>query len=162
MHHRAMPTDSILTADDLAFLSAARTAVLATIDGGGLPRLVPICFVVTESPRLVLHSPLDEKPKRTGDPHMLARVRDVAERPEVSVLVDRWSEEWDRLGWIRLYGLAALVEPAGNPLDGAEHGAVVAALRGKYPQYREQRLEDRPLIRIVVERCRSWGNLEGE
>jgi PPOX class probable F420-dependent enzyme len=162
MHHRAMPTNSILTADELAFLVAARTAVLATIDEGGLPRLVPICFVVTESPRLLLHSPLDEKPKRIGDPHMLARVRDIAERPEVSVLVERWSEDWGRLGWLRLYGLAALLEPAGDPLDGAEHGAVVAALRGKYPQYRVQQLEDRPLIRIVLERCRSWGNLGGE
>jgi PPOX class probable F420-dependent enzyme len=161
MHHRAMPTDSILTTDELVFLVGARTGVLATIDEGGLPRLVPICFVVTEWPRLQLHSPLDDKPKRIGDPHMLARVRDIAERPEVSVLVDRWSEDWDRLGWLRLYGIAALVEPTGNALDGAEHGAIIAALRGKYPQYREQRLEDRPLIRIVVERCRSWGNFGG-
>ena len=92
----------------------------------------------------------------------MTRVRDIAERPEVSVLVERWSEDWGRLGWLRLYGLAALLEPAGDPLDGAEHGAVVAALRGKYPQYRVQQLEDRPLIRIVLERCRSWGNLGGE
>jgi PPOX class probable F420-dependent enzyme len=112
---------------------------------------------VTESPRLVIHSPLDEKPKRVVDPHDLERVRDILERPEVALLVDRWSEDWSRLGWLRLRGLAEVVEPGDQ---GEEHAAAVAALRGKYPQYETHRLEERPLIRIVIERSRSWGNLE--
>ena len=51
-------------------------------------------------------SPLDEKPKRSADPHDLARVRDVLARPAVSLLVHRWDEDWSRLGWVRLDGLA--------------------------------------------------------
>jgi PPOX class probable F420-dependent enzyme len=159
MHHRTMPTDPLLAPTELAFLTAARTAVLATIDDGGVPRLVPICFVVTESPRLVLHSPLDEKPKRVADPHDLQRVRDIVERPEVALLVDRWSEDWSRLGWLRLRGLADLVEPDDAAAAG-EHSGAVAALRRKYPQYEAHRLEERPLLRIVIERSRSWGNLD--
>jgi PPOX class probable F420-dependent enzyme len=157
MHHPTMSTEPLLAPTELAFLSAARTAVLATIDDGGAPRLVPICFVVTDSPSLVVYSPLDEKPKRVLDPHDLRRVRDILERPEVALLIDRWSEDWSRLGWLRLRGLADMIEP-GDP--GEEHADAVAALRGKYPQYKTHRLEDRPLIRIVIRRSRSWGNLE--
>jgi PPOX class probable F420-dependent enzyme len=159
MHHRTMSTDSILTSSELAFLTAARTATLATIDDGGLPRLVPICFVVTEQPRLVVYSPLDEKPKRVPDAHDLARVRDILERPEVALLVDRWSEDWGHLGWLRLRGIADLVEP-GDTAAADEHRTVVAALRRKYPQYASHDLEERPLIRIAIERSRSWGNVD--
>ena len=158
MHHRTVSTEPLLTPTELGFLAAARTAVLATIDDGGVPRLVPICFVVTESPRLVLHSPLDEKPKRVADPHDLQRVRDIVERPEVALLIDRWSEDWSRLGWLRLRGIAELVEPGGAGVA-LEHSGAVAALRRKYPQYETHRLKGRPLIRIVIERSRSWGNL---
>jgi PPOX class probable F420-dependent enzyme len=158
MHHRTMSTDSNLTSAELRFLGAARTAVLATIEGGGLPRLVPICFIVAELPRLVLYSPLDEKPKRVADTHQLSRVRDILERPEVALLVDRWTEDWNHLGWLRLQGIADLVEP-GDTAAAVEHGAAVAALRRKYAQYETHRLEERPLIRIVIERSRSWGNL---
>jgi PPOX class probable F420-dependent enzyme len=161
MHHPTMSTDSILTSTELAFLTEARTATLATIDDGGLPRLVPICFVVTEAPRLVVYSPLDEKPKRVPDAHDLARVRDILERSEVALLVDRWSEDWSRLGWLRLRGIADLVEPD-DAVAGGEHRAAVAALRRKYPQYATHDLEERPLIRIAIEGSRRWGNLEGE
>jgi PPOX class probable F420-dependent enzyme len=159
MHHRTMSTGPLLSPTELAFLAAARTAVLATIDDGGAPRLVPICFVVTESPRLMLHSPLDEKPKRVVDPHDLRRVHDILERPEVALLIDRWSEDWTRLGWLRLRGLADLVEPDDASAEG-EHATAVAALRRKYPQYETHLLEERPLIRVLIERSRSWGNLD--
>ena len=157
-----MSTEPLLTSIEVGFLMAARTAVLATIDDGGVPRLVPICFVVAESPRLVVHSPLDEKPKRVVDPHGLQRDRDIVERPEVALLIDRWSEDWSRLGWLRLRGIADLIEPGGGTAGdaGAEHATAVAALRRKYPQYKTHRLEERPLIRIVIERSRSWGNLQ--
>jgi hypothetical protein len=36
-------TEPILSVAELQFLSAARRAVLATIDEGGMPRLVPCC-----------------------------------------------------------------------------------------------------------------------
>jgi PPOX class probable F420-dependent enzyme len=158
MHHPTMSTDSILTSTELAFLAAARTATLATIDDGGLPRLVPICFVATEQPRLVVHSPLDEKPKRVHDTHDLARVHDILVWPEVALLVDRWSEDWGRLGWLRLRGIADLIEPD-DAAASEEHRTAVGALRRKYAQYASHALEERPLIRIVIEGSRSWGNL---
>jgi len=138
-----------------------RVAVLATEDPLGRPRLVPICFVLAPDAdsfgRARLYSPLDEKPKRTTDPHRLARVRDLLVLPDATLLVDRWSEDWQRLGWVRMYARAELLEPEAGERD--EHAAAVAALRAKYPQYASHRLEERPIIRLSVDRAVSWGDL---
>jgi PPOX class probable F420-dependent enzyme len=151
-----MTPGSALSSTQRAFLADARRAVLATIDPTGRPRLVPICLVL-DGPRDIVYSPLDEKPKRVDDVRQLARVRDVLARPEVSLLVDRWDEDWTRLAWLRLAGHADLLEPT----EGHEHAAVVAALRDKYTQYAGHDLMTRPIIRIAIERATSWGDLGG-
>jgi PPOX class probable F420-dependent enzyme len=140
-----------------AFLDTARTATLATIAPDGRPRLVPICFVVgTDGPdgRARLYSPIDDKPKSVADPLRLARVRDLLARPSATLLVDRWSEDWTRLGWVRLEASAEVLEPGTG-----EGGVVVDALRTKYPQYDSHRLEERPILRFTVERAVTWGDL---
>jgi hypothetical protein len=58
------------------------------------------------------------------------------------------------IAWLRAEGRAATLAPDAAP---AEHSAAVAALRGKYPQYATHRLEERPLIRIALERVVDWG-----
>jgi PPOX class probable F420-dependent enzyme len=155
-------TEPILSVAELQFLSAARRAVLATIDEGDLPRLVPCCFTVSErgdeTSSLVLHTPIDNKPKRSEDPHVLARVRDILLRPEVALLVDRWSEDWSRLGWLRLRGRAELLEPD-DPAVAEERVRAIDALRAKYAQYADHALEERPVIRISVESASRWGDL---
>ncbi len=155
----------ISTPDDRrhSFLSAARTATLATLAPSGRPRLVPICFVVgPDAPdgRARLYSPLDDKPKQSDDPHELARVRDILVLPEATLLIDRWAEDWTRLGWIRLDTRAEMLEP--EPHELAEHAAAVDALRAKYPQYATHRLEDRPILRFTVIRSVSWGSLDAD
>jgi PPOX class probable F420-dependent enzyme len=143
----------------LELLRSARRGVLVTIAADGTPRPVPLAYAAVETgDGLVLYSALDEKPKRVEDPRELARVRDIRERPRVAVLVDRWDEDWSRLAWVRLTGTASVLEPADGP---EEHGRGVAALRARYPQYATQRLEERPLIRISVERSRSWAAASG-
>ena len=145
----------ILTTPQRIFLTWARTGVLATIAPDGRPRTVPICFVL-EGPEPVLWTPIDDKPKRADDPLALARVRDIEADPRVTVLVDRWDEDWARLAWLRASGTAKLALPGARG-----HGpAILAALRGKYSQYATHDLEARPLIRIELERVTSWGALE--
>ena len=95
----------VLTAAERDLLATARRATLATVAPDGRPRLVPICFVVIDD---VLWSPLDEKPKSVDDVRSLARVRDIVERPTASVLVDRWSEDWSELAWVRITGRATM------------------------------------------------------
>lgn len=143
-----------------AFVEDARSATLATIAPDGRPRLVPICFVVggvVPGQATRIHSPIDEKPKGTTDPWSLARVRDLIDRPHAAILVERWSEDWSQLGWLRLEVRGEILEPAGP--DRAEHEAVVAALRAKYPQYATHQLDDRPILSFTVERAVAWGAL---
>jgi PPOX class probable F420-dependent enzyme len=149
----------LLSPTERRFVEAARRAVLATLDADGFARLVPICFAVEPDERggtpMAIWTPLDDKPKTSADRLALARVRDILVRPVVSLLIDRWSEAWEELGWIRLRGSASLAAA-----DHPSHPAMVAALRARYPQYVAHALEDRPMIRIVVETASSWGNLE--
>lgn len=153
-----MPPETVLSADQRAFLGPARRAVLATIAADGRPRLVPICFVL-DAARPILYTPIDEKPKREDDPLALARVRDITADPRVSILVDRWDEDWAQLAWLRAHGRAVVLDPAAAA---EEHGPAVAALRAKYAQYEAHRLESRPLIRVTLERVTTWGSLGGE
>jgi PPOX class probable F420-dependent enzyme len=145
-----------LDARELAFLVAARRAILATIDPYGRPRPVPICFIVdaADPARVRLLTPLDDKPKATDDRRTLARVRDIHARPEVSVLVERWDEDWSRLGWLRLNGRATLLEPTDVP------PGTVGRLRDKYPQYAAHALGSSPMITIDIDRVTSWGTLD--
>jgi PPOX class probable F420-dependent enzyme len=147
-----MPSEPLLSGEQRTFLQAARRAVLATIAPDGHPRLVPICFVVTGDPP-ILYTPIDEKPKRDVDPLSLARVHDIQSDPQVTVLVDRWDEDWTRLAWLRAEGQATLLDAN----TAGEHAAAVAALRAKYLQYATHRLEQRPIIGVTIERVIGWG-----
>jgi hypothetical protein len=71
----------------------------------------------------------------------------------VTVLIDRWDEDWGHLAWLRCDARAGLTD------DLDERTAAIDALRAKYPQYATHDLESRPLIRIKIERVRSWGDL---
>ncbi len=144
----------ILSDQNRRFLTATRRAVLVTIASDGRPRPVPICFVLAADDPTV-YTPLDDKPKRTDDPLTLARVRDLSADPRVSILADRWDEDWTRLAWLRAEGRASLVMPGPG-----EHARAVEALRATYPQYETHRLDDRPLIRIDIERVTTWGDLD--
>jgi len=139
-----------LTGEQRSFVAQARTATLGTIAENGRPRLVPICFVLDGD---LLFTPIDEKPKQTSDPRTLARIRDIERRADVTVLIDRWDEDWNRLAWLRIDARASLTE------DPVERARAIAALRAKYPQYADHHLGARPLIRIAIERVRSWGDL---
>jgi PPOX class probable F420-dependent enzyme len=156
----AMP-DPVLTADQRAFVTQTRRAVLATLTPDSRPRLVPICFVLSDVVdrlgRPLLYTPIDEKSKSTPDPRGLARVRDLLVLPDATVLVDRWSEDWERLGWVRLYARGEILEP--QPHERDEHTTAVAALRAKYEQYASHHLEDRPIIRLAVTAAVAWGDL---
>ena len=142
-----------MTDRERRFLTAQRRAILVTIAPDGRPRPVPVCFVLADD-AAVLYTPLDDKPKQTDDPVTMARVRDLQRDPRVSVLADHWDEDWSRLGWLRAEGHATLLDP------GVEHASAIAALRAGYRQYLTHRLDDRPLIRIEIDRVTSWGALD--
>ena len=134
-------------ADTWAFLSAHRVARLATIDDQGRPHIVPVCFVVDDH---AIYLPLDDKPKRVA-PTRLRRVRNLVARPDVSLLVDDFREDWTKLAWLLVRGRALLIEP-----ESKEHENAVALLREKYSQYREMAIDIQPLIKVVPVTSRRW------
>lgn len=94
---------------------------------------------------------IDLKPKRTT---RLKRLRNIEENPAVALVIDRYDEDWSRLGWLMVQGVASVIE------SGPQHVAAVAALAEKYLQYGDMVLDDRPIVRIVPERVSSWGDLD--
>jgi coenzyme F420-0:L-glutamate ligase / coenzyme F420-1:gamma-L-glutamate ligase len=135
-----------------AFLGQARVAHLATADAASQPHVVPIVFVVLDGR---LYSPLDAKPKRVPAGR-LKRVRNLAANPRVAVVVDRYAEDWTRLGYVLWQGRARLLDA------GAEADRARAALRGKYSQYTDHALglDAATLIFVEPERVVAWGSLE--
>ena len=88
----------------------------------------------------------------------LARVRDITERSRVTILFERWDEDWSRLAWLRARGTASIVE---SWEDAEAHRRVVQAMRAKYPQYRAHAIDASPMIRVVIDEVSSWSAAEG-
>ena len=101
----------------------AHVARLATTRADGRPHIVPICFSL-DGDRLV--SVVDGKPKRSTD---LLRLANVRAHDAVSLLVDHYDDDWTRLWWVRLDGMAEVV------VAGSLYEDAIARLTTKYPQY---------------------------
>jgi PPOX class probable F420-dependent enzyme len=137
----------MLSSAELAFLAARRIGYLASADRRAVPHVVPVCFAVADD---ALYVAIDEKPK-SGRP--LKRLRNIVDNPAVAVVVDRYDEDWTRLGWVMLRGRAEILG------GGTEHDEAQAVLRLRYPQLRAMRIADRPVIALRIERTTSWGDL---
>jgi PPOX class probable F420-dependent enzyme len=124
-------------------LASARVARLATTDPDGRPHLVPIVFAL-DGDRL--YSAVDRKPKRS---QKLRRIENARVRPEVTILVDHYEEDWSRLWWIRLRGRARVLD------DGEERDRALGLLREKYSQYRTEP-PDGPVLAVDVSETRVW------
>lgn len=133
------------------FVAKARVGRLATVDETGQPHLVPLCYTLVDDE---IVSAIDAKPKRVG-PARLRRVRNIRERSAVSMLVDRYEDDWAALGWVRVDGAARIAAP-----EDTRHGPAVEALRAKYGQYADHPLDERPVIVISPDRVQSWGAID--
>jgi PPOX class probable F420-dependent enzyme len=142
---------STLSQEARRFLAQRRIAHLATADRRAVPHVVPVCFVVSEG---TLYFTIDEKPKR-HPAAALKRLRNIAENPAVAVVVDRYAEDWNLLGWVMLHGHADVLT------DGTEHHEAQALLRSRYPQLEAMQISQHPVVAVRIERSTSWGNLSG-
>lgn len=123
-------------------LEGARVGHLGFVDEADRPRVLPVTYAVAEG---AAWSAIDDKPKRTAEP---ARVRYLRRRPEASLCVDLYDDDWSRLAWVQLLGRVSVL--------GLGEGAVgLAALVSKYAPYRERRPPG-PLLRLEVERAICW------
>lgn len=138
----------MLTPEQRSFVEAGRVGRLATVDPRGAPHVVPVCYALDGASLFIT---IDEKPKRTDRP--LQRLRNIAANPAAALVVDRYDEDWRRLGWVMLRGRAEILR------SGAEHAAAQALLRTRYPQLRAMALEALPVIAIRIDRVTDWGDL---
>src|ERR1700739_1743667 len=102
--HRAADRH-MLSHHDRRFLSAQRVGHLATADGSAIPHVVPVCFTISQG---TLYITIDEQPKRVSGA-ALKRVRNIERNPMVAIVVDRYDEDWTRLGWVMLQGRAEIL-----------------------------------------------------
>ena len=130
------------------FLEGRRVGHLATADRHGVPHVVPVCYALSGAS---LYITVDEKPKRRDIP--LKRLRNIAQNPAVAFVVDRYDEDWARLGWVMLRGQAEILH------GGMEHAEAQALLRARYPQLAAMALAPLPVIALRIGRLTSWGEL---
>jgi PPOX class probable F420-dependent enzyme len=72
--------------------------------------------------------------------------------PPVCFIVDRWDEDWSKLGWLQARGTATVLE------RGQESERAMEALASKYTQYRKRAIKP-SIIRLDVE---EWRGIEPE
>jgi PPOX class probable F420-dependent enzyme len=143
-----MPNRTTLSEAEAAFVNAQRVARLATADEEGHPHIVPVCYAFDGTR---FYTPLDEKPKRVNE-SKLRRVRNIEARHEASLLIDRYDDDWSRLGYVLVHGRAELLQP-GDAL----HTHALVLLRQRYVQYRTMELEAHAVIVITPDSVTAWG-----
>ncbi|MGC4937579.1 TIGR03668 family PPOX class F420-dependent oxidoreductase [Kribbella sp. DT2] len=126
------------TEDCRTRFAAADRAFLATTGLDLRPHVVPVTFTLTDD---VVVIAVDHKPKTTRN---LKRLRNLAENPQATLLIDHYSPDWTHLWWIRADCTAAVVP---------EHP--VEALAAKYSQYAETPPAG-PFIVASVDKWTGW------
>ena len=124
-------------------LSSARVAVLASVRPDGRAHAVPIVFAIDGD---YLYTAIDHKPKSTT---RLARLENIATNPQVSVLAQRYSDDWEQLWWVRVDGEAAVLESSDH------RQKAVDLLIAKYAQYRSQAPSGN-VIAVRIHRLTGW------
>jgi PPOX class probable F420-dependent enzyme len=124
--------------------AAAAVARIATVTPDGRPHIVPVTFAV-EGDRI--YSIVDTvKPK---DGLLLARLHNIAANPRVSLLVDEYDDDWQRLWWVRADGTARIAR------DGPGWERSKRLLTSRYPQYRNAN-DFGPATIVEVDRWSGW------
>jgi PPOX class probable F420-dependent enzyme len=128
--------------------AAAPVARLASVRRDGSPHLVPVTFaLLDEDDRLVFA--VDHKPKSTTD---LQRLANITAEPRVSFLVDHYDDDWTALWWVRVDGVARVLDDA---TEGGQRETALDALAAKYPHYREV-LPVGPVVSTEITRWVEW------
>jgi len=130
-------------AEALRRAAAADHGVLATLHPERGADLVPACFAIIGD---VVAIPVDRVKPKSGS--TLARVRNLATDPRATLLVEHWDPaDWSRLWWVRLS-----LDRSSEPPD--VEGALEAALRDRYAQYRETAFDQ--LLTFRIRAVNGW------
>ena len=81
----------------------------------------------------------------------LKRLANLRQNPSAALVVDRYDEDWSRLGWVMVQGRAEVLEA------GPEHDLAQASLRARYPQLATMRIEGLPVVAVRVDHVAELG-----
>ena len=104
---------------------------------------MPVVFAVEGD---TLYSAVDRKPKRS---RTLRRIENARARPDVTLLVDHYEDDWQRLWWIRLRGRARVLD------TGDERERALTLLTEKYAQYLAEP-PDGPVLAVDIVEVHEW------
>jgi PPOX class probable F420-dependent enzyme len=128
----------VLSDHERRFLLTRRVGHLATADSWAVPHVVPVCFTISQG---TLYVTIDEKPKRVAGP-ALKRIRNIERNPMVAIVVDRYHEDWTRLGWVMLRGRAEILRA------GTEHDRAQELLCSRYRQLAAMQIAELPVVAV--------------
>jgi nitroimidazol reductase NimA-like FMN-containing flavoprotein (pyridoxamine 5'-phosphate oxidase superfamily) len=126
---------------EINFVDAARVARLATVDKRGIPHSVPICPLLAGG-KLYFGTEAGAK-----------KVRNLKAHPEVALVFDEYTEDWEHLRGVMIEGQARVV-------GGRKFRAIRKKLYTKYLLYRSAaplHAADSVIIEIIPRKKFSWG-----
>lgn len=132
------------------FIERARVARLATIDSEFKPHLVPVVFVFDGNHFFI---PVDEK-RKTAKPEKLKRIRNIQDNPNVTLLIDEYSEDWTKLAFVMIQGKASVATKEEGNIQVRE---AYKKLMTKYLQYQKVSVGEMCII-ISPKKVASWSN----
>ena len=126
-----------------ALFASVPVVRLGTADAQGRPHVVVVTFAVEGD---MVYTAVDQKPKSGTN---LKRIRNVGENPQVTMLADGYSDDWDTLWWVRADGRAVILA------DRGQMAQPLRLLEDRYWQYRHAPPTG-PVLAVTVERWSGW------
>jgi len=113
----------------MTLIKGVKVARLATVDQKSHPYVVPVVFVFHENSFFI---PLDEKVK-TVNARKLKRVKNIEKNPNVTLLIDKYQNDWKKLFFLLIHGKATITDGKNSKLMDKIHKLLIS----KYPQYKK-------------------------
>jgi len=133
----------------MTLIKEAKVARLSTVDQKSHPYVVPVVFVFHENSFFI---PLDEKTK-TVNSRNLKRVKNIEKNPNVTLLIDKYQNDWKKLFFLIIHGKATVIDGKNSKLMDKIHKLLIS----KYPQYKKIGLGN-SCITIKPTKVIFWNN----
>jgi len=134
--------------DAIKYISTHRVARLSTSDTNGQPHIMPICY---DFDGLYIYTALDFKRKRV-ELFKLKRVTNILNNPQVAIIIDDYSDNWDELSYVLILGHGEILE------NGLKRDTAEKLLRTKYYQYSQSLTPGCPILKITPNKIIEWRN----
>jgi len=133
----------------MTLIKGAKVARLATVDQKSHPYVVPVVFVFHENSFFI---PLDEKVK-TVNARKLKRVKNIEKNPNVTLLIDKYQNDWKKLFFLMIHGKAIVIDGKNSKIMDEVHKLFIS----KYPQYKKIGVGN-SCIKINPTKVTFWNN----